>query len=65
MRATLVGQSGFRKPLFKATTNNSAYRCDWRSPGAPITSKLVCYLDGVHILKNVFLHVFVLFGKPS
>jgi hypothetical protein len=38
---------------FKATTNNSAYRGDWRSPGAPITSKLVFYLDGVHISKNL------------
>ena len=53
MRATLVGQSGSPKPLCKATTNNSAYRGDWRSPGAPITSKFAFYFDGLHIFKNV------------
>ena len=52
MRATLVGQSGSRKPL-KATTNNSEYRLDWGSPGAPITSKWVCYLDDVHMFNTV------------
>ena len=33
----------------KATTENSAYHRDWRSPGAPITSKRASGLDGVHI----------------
>ena len=37
-----------------------------RGPGAPITSKLFFYVDGVHIFKNLcFLHVVVLFGKLS
>ena len=35
---------------FKATTQNSAYRRDWRSPGAQ------------HFQQRVFLHVFVVFG---
>ena len=37
----------------KATKNNSAYHCDWRSPGAPVTSKWAFDLDGVHIFNNV------------
>ena len=52
MRATLVSQK-LPQASFKATANNSAYRCDWRSPGAPITSKWVFDLDGVHIFSNV------------
>ena len=45
---------------FKATTNNSVYRCDWRSPGAPITSKLF-FLPRLraHFQKRVFLMIFV------
>jgi hypothetical protein len=45
---------------FKATTNNSMYRRNWRSPGAPTTSKCEFYLDGVHIFKKrLFLMMFV------
>ncbi len=39
--------------LVKAMTNNSTYRGDGRSPGAPITSKWAFDLDGVHIFNNV------------
>ena len=50
----------------KAATNNSAYRCDWRSPGARITSKWAFDLDGVHIFSSLcFCMFFVLFGYPS
>ena len=63
MRATLARQSGSRKLLLiKATTNNSAYSRDWRSPGAPITSKWAFYLDGVHIFKNVCFCMFFYFS---
>ena len=37
---------------FKATTHNSAYRRDWRSPGAPITFKWASDLDGVLCFNN-------------
>jgi hypothetical protein len=42
---------------FKAMQNNSAYRGDWRSPGATITPKWVSGLDCVHISNNVCLRI--------
>ena len=46
----------------KAATNNSAYRGDWRSPGAPITSNWAFDLDGVHIFNNVCFCMFLCFS---
>ena len=47
----------------KATTENSVYHRDWRSPGAPITSKKASGLDGVHISTKANVHHVWAFSK--
>jgi hypothetical protein len=47
----------------KTTTQNSAYRRDWRSPGRPYYLKVIFLLRRrAHFQQRVFLHVFILFG---
>ena len=53
----------FPQAPLEATTNNSTYRGDWRSPGAPITSKWAFDFDGVHIFRNVCFCIFLCFRR--
>ena len=47
---TLANQG--RSHEARGLLSNSAYRGDWRSPGAPIIAKFAFYSDGIHISKN-------------
>ncbi len=47
---------------FKATTNNSAYCRDWRSPGPYYLKMSLLLRRRAHFQQRVFLHVFVPFG---